>query len=172
MGTQIQEEIGGRTCALVCRVCTIGAWTFGLVSAGIVATFGAIRLFGPDGVSAVFGAGEYARGAGLCLTYTNWEGGAQGIIQATLVLMALVLSLSEHIGVRRLGLIGLLLWSALWLGEAMWHVVGSTTGGLVIPLLIAALLMTTYRAVRRWGWRGERPVSVAQRALRGRRVSM
>ncbi|MCP3903783.1 MAG: hypothetical protein GY715_09125 [Planctomycetes bacterium] len=118
-----------------------------------VARYGGAVVVDPSTTSRIMGTrvGDEVHSA-VGLTYTGIGGAMLVIVELLLVGAALVVSLRRPITARRAGLVVLVLWTGLWLGNALWmerlaggqHVTGT------IPVMVALLVVLGWAAVR---WR-------------------
>lgn len=145
---------------------TIIAWSFGLITAGILLLL-AYRVWSGNQPSALtplsiapaaFSAGvEQSRPWGL--TYAGQNGAALALGEALGVLIALGLSMMFGSAARRLGLLLMIGWSGLWAVNAViilagawshswWHVSAHFLGATLALFVILAAMV--HRAARLW----------------------
>lgn len=95
-----------------------GAWFFAVASGLYAAGAGASLLFSPNTSSTLYGTyveGERYEAVGL--TYDSPAEHLLAGAQALLVFACLVLSTRRRLALRRIGHVGLILWSGLWLAN-------------------------------------------------------
>ena len=127
-------------------------WTWILYTLYVVGRIGGAVLVDPDTTGRIMGvrSGDHIDSA-LGLTYHGLSGAALVIVELVAVAAALVLTGRKPITWRRLGLVVLLAWTLLWLGNALWmeslsdasHVVRTSN-------IAAATIVVTVFTILRW----------------------